>query len=664
MNEGSRITFHAHPPQCCYGGRALRIFAWLLCATSPLFAADLMFHRDACTNRLIILRPLSLIFPTNEAPVYDVLSARTDTNGVCWFSNIVGGTWSVAVQSPPSTTTWAILVPTNAGPVNIDVCGIAMPQAVSRPTDYSFSADASDKRYATANGGGLNYVPQPASVNLTNWSNLNPATSNQLSGTVLVPDSVGSNKLTADIRVQLAQIGLPLTSALYAGQATNDLLGNPILTTYATVVDLGALSNAWRVGSNALAGAISAGGSNALYAANAGHAAVADVAGGATNDLLGNPILTTYATVVDLGALSNAWRVASNALAGAISSASTNALYALNAGHAQTSDFAGSATNDLLGNPILTTYATLVDLGAQSNAWRIASNALAAAISAGVTNALYALTAGHAQTSDFAGSATNDDLGNHIVTTYATWAALGAESNAWRTASNNLAAAIGGSGNTNAMSVAAGMGILAVTNNGVVTLSLYSPPSIYLLSSSPVSVEMGTTISTTALTWSLTGGPITGQAIDTGSGLQALSDLSQREYVYHESYNTNHTFRLSCTDGTSTTESTTTVHFYRQGYYGVSANSALSDGEIWDIGTREIMYSKSITFTVSPAAQYIYYAYPVDWGEASFNVNGLQNTAWTLITRTFINMSGYSSAYNIYRSNTVLTGTGISVEAY
>ena len=277
---------------------------------------------------------------------------------------------------------------------------------------------------------------------------------------------------------------------------------------------------------------------------------------------------------------------------------------------------------------------------------------------------LYALTAGHAQTSDFAGSATNDDRGNHIVTTYATWAALGAESNAWRTASNNLAAAIGGSGNTNAMSVAAGMGILAVTNNGVVTLSLYSPPSIYLLSSSPVSVEMGTTISTTALTWSLTGGPITGQSIDTGSGLQALSDLSQREYVYHESYNTNHTFRLSCTDGTSTIGSTTTVHFYRQGYYGVSANSALSDGEIWNIGTREIMYSKSLTFTVSPAAQYIYYAYPADWGEASFNVNGLQNNAWTLITRTFINMSGYSSAYNIYRSNTVLTGTGISVEAY
>lgn len=56
-------------------------------------------------------------------------------------------------------------------------------------------------------------------------------------------------------------------------------------------------------------------------------------------------------------------------------------------------------------------------------------------------------------------------------------------------------------------------------------------------------------------------------------------------------------------------------------------------------------------------AQYMYFAYPTAWGDGIFIVNGLLNSAWTLTTRNFVNASGYTESYRIYRSDNLLTGT-------
>ena len=60
---------------------------------------------------------------------------------------------------------------------------------------------------------------------------------------------------------------------------------------------------------------------------------------------------------------------------------------------------------------------------------------------------------------------------------------------------------------------------------------------------------------------------------------------------------------------------------------------------------------------MSPSGQYVYFAYPSSFGVATFTVNGLLNTDWSLTTRAFVNASGYSEPFHIYRSNNLLTGT-------
>jgi hypothetical protein len=62
---------------------------------------------------------------------------------------------------------------------------------------------------------------------------------------------------------------------------------------------------------------------------------------------------------------------------------------------------------------------------------------------------------------------------------------------------------------------------------------------------------------------------------------------------------------------------------------------------------------------MAPSAEYVYFAWPASFGGTinSFTVNGLLNNDWQLSERDFVNASGKSELYKIFRSNNLLTGT-------
>jgi hypothetical protein len=86
-------------------------------------------------------------------------------------------------------------------------------------------------------------------------------------------------------------------------------------------------------------------------------------------------------------------------------------------------------------------------------------------------------------------------------------------------------------------------------------------------------------------------------------------------------------------------------------YWGVNANLSLSDGDIVALNS-QFQTNRILNVTLTPSGQYLYFVIPASFGSATFNVNGLLNTAWILTTQTFD-----GDTYNIYRSQNLLTGT-------
>ena len=225
-------------------------------------------------------------------------------------------------------------------------------------------------------------------------------------------------------------------------------------------------------------------------------------------------------------------------------------------------------------------------------------------------------------------------------------------------ATTNIAKQFAASSSAN---LAPGTGITFTTNAGVTSISLYVAPIIQSFGNNQNIVEQGSVVTSTLLTWTLGGGAITSQSIDNGIG--SIVDLTQRSTNQVSSYTLNRTYNLTITDGVTPVTASTSIAFESQIYFGVSGNTSLTDAQIIALGSSQFATTRNLSFSPSPSAQYIYVAYPAAFGAATFFVNGLLNTDWTLVTRSFVNASSYGSSYNIYRNNSLLTGTySISVQ--
>lgn len=134
--------------------------------------------------------------------------------------------------------------------------------------------------------------------------------------------------------------------------------------------------------------------------------------------------------------------------------------------------------------------------------------------------------------------------------------------------------------------------------------------------------------------------------------------------AYPASKNTTITFTITATasDGSSDT-ATDTISFRQYNYWGVTANSGITVGDLIDLadnfGSKELLTSRTKTFSINASSgQYIYYAYPYDYGQATFTVGGFAGGFAEVAGsgETHANANNYQEKYRIYRSDE--TGLG------
>lgn len=211
---------------------------------------------------------------------------------------------------------------------------------------------------------------------------------------------------------------------------------------------------------------------------------------------------------------------------------------------------------------------------------------------------------------------------------------------------------------TNIVWPAAGEGLTAATQGLVVTFSLYTAPSVTPFVNNQNTVEIGATVSSTVLTWTLAAGAITWQSLNNSIG--TVSPASLRTYTHSSSYTTDRTYTLTYTDGTTTNTTSTAVTFRPYRYYGASASATLDDAAIQAL-SKDFTQSRSQSRSISTSSSYLYFAWPATFGAAaSWTVDGFSDDGWTLqggAAQTFVNASGYSQSYYIYRHTLPTSGT-------
>lgn len=181
--------------------------------------------------------------------------------------------------------------------------------------------------------------------------------------------------------------------------------------------------------------------------------------------------------------------------------------------------------------------------------------------------------------------------------------------------------------------------------------------NITSLRANPTNAEIGSTVASTILTWTISGSSPTYQAFN-----QSIGSIGAvlRSYTNVASYSANRTYTLTATNITDSDTASVTVSFLNKVYWGPQAASSLNDAQIIALSSA-LASTFDQTRTITCAAEYMYFAWPTSYGTPQFTVNGLLNTAWTKVTRAFVNASGYSNGYDIYRSDNLLTGTYIVV---
>lgn len=186
---------------------------------------------------------------------------------------------------------------------------------------------------------------------------------------------------------------------------------------------------------------------------------------------------------------------------------------------------------------------------------------------------------------------------------------------------------------------------------------LYITPSVSI--SGGGTYEIGATRATTTLTWSWNK-TIVSQSLNQGIG---DLDPTLRTYTYNTPITSNTTFTISGTDGTTPKSASTSITFSPKRYWGVSANTSLTDEQILSLSS-ELSTSRTQTRTFDcSGGKYFYFVIRTSYCNGiSFKVNGLAFSDMDLETRNVVNAQGYTASYNIYRVHNIQTGSAIEVQ--
>lgn len=188
---------------------------------------------------------------------------------------------------------------------------------------------------------------------------------------------------------------------------------------------------------------------------------------------------------------------------------------------------------------------------------------------------------------------------------------------------------------------------------------LYVAPEIESFSNNVGTVEIGATVSSLTLAWTLNK-TVTSLALDNAIGSvlgltsKSLTGLSLTDDT---------TYQLTASDDTNTVSAETTVAFRNKRYWGVSASPSLDSDGVLALGNSEFAtsFAKSITYNASSRG-FPYYAYPAVWGTPSaVTVGGLAFSDLVVDVVSVTNASGYTQNYNVIRFGNTQTGASIAV---
>jgi hypothetical protein len=192
-------------------------------------------------------------------------------------------------------------------------------------------------------------------------------------------------------------------------------------------------------------------------------------------------------------------------------------------------------------------------------------------------------------------------------------------------------------------------------------LALYVSPTVSLSGGSNTN-EVGSTVTDVSLAWTCNKVMVTRNLSAPVPEEDRAQGEGQNGTYTHEGANltTNTTYTMTVNDGQNNATGSATVSFRYRRHWGTSALTELTDQQIRDLASSELASSRTKTWSQNGNGEYIYYCFPSAWGAATFTINGLLNTSFTLVTRDHVNAQGATVSFNIYRTNTIQNGTGIS----
>lgn len=178
--------------------------------------------------------------------------------------------------------------------------------------------------------------------------------------------------------------------------------------------------------------------------------------------------------------------------------------------------------------------------------------------------------------------------------------------------------------------------------------------------------ENGQSVDKVSFAWTLNK-DVTTQSISNGVG---KISASKRAYTYAPSLpiTSNTTFTLTVEDGKKTATRSTSVSFKNKVYWGVSAKDSLDNADILAFetaGKASFATGRAMTKTFDcSVGGFFYFAIPTDFCTGlKMVVGGLAFSDFKVVTKEdFVNASGKTVSYNVYRPNSIQHGSSITVE--
>lgn len=183
----------------------------------------------------------------------------------------------------------------------------------------------------------------------------------------------------------------------------------------------------------------------------------------------------------------------------------------------------------------------------------------------------------------------------------------------------------------------------------------YVAPDVYSLANSVGTVEIGSTVASVNLTWSVNK-TVTSESIS-APGPGSIDPTLRAYNVTGLTLNADQSFTVTVGDGTNADAATTTVYFQHRRRWGTSATDTPDSALIDALAGEEFATSRSQSRSMSPSAAYLYFAWPSSFGAPTFTVNGLPVSGWVKTTISYTNPSGNTTNFDVYRSEFALTGT-------